>query len=406
MDRTERQKVGINRWLKAGGKATCEFPTGFGKTRVALDVIDLLVHKNPDIFVLIIVPTEILKEQWLEKVVERCLLTNCQIEIINSAIKKGWNCDLLIIDECHTMVSTTFSRIFDVVSYKLILCLTGTLERLDGKEEIIKKYAPVCDKITVDEAEQNGWVSPFMEYVVMINTDLTEYNELNRKFNAYFCYFSWDFQTAMSCVRDVAFRRRWCKENNLNFKEATAMSYDWMRCLRLRKQFVQSHPKKLEIAKKIIEARKDKKILTFSATIADAEKFGTGLVLHSKQSKKQNEQILEKFKEMNSGILHSSKACDVGVDIPNLEVGIILSVDSSKIRKGQRVGRIIRFAPGKKAELFTLIIAGTQEFGWWRNSKTSSNYMIINEDQLDDVLTGKKITSRKIDNDINKNFRF
>jgi hypothetical protein len=30
--------------------------------------------------------------------------------------------------------------------------------------------------------------------------------------------------------------------------------------------------------------------------------------------------------------------------------------------------------------------------------------MIINEDQLDDVLTGKEITSRKIDNDINKNF--
>jgi superfamily II DNA or RNA helicase len=49
--------------LKAGGKATCEFPTGFGKTRVALDIIDLLVHKNSDIFVLIIVPTEILKEQ-------------------------------------------------------------------------------------------------------------------------------------------------------------------------------------------------------------------------------------------------------------------------------------------------------------------------------------------------------
>lgn len=33
------------------------------KTRVALDIIDLLVEKNPDIFVLIVVPTEILKEQ-------------------------------------------------------------------------------------------------------------------------------------------------------------------------------------------------------------------------------------------------------------------------------------------------------------------------------------------------------
>lgn len=54
------------------------------------------------------------------------------------------------------MASASFSRIFDVVEYKLILCLTGTLERLDGKEELIKKYAPVCDKITVDEAEKNG----------------------------------------------------------------------------------------------------------------------------------------------------------------------------------------------------------------------------------------------------------
>lgn len=60
----------------------------------------------------------------------------------------------------------------------------------------------------------------------MIKTDLTEYNELNRKFNAYFSFFNWDFQIAMKCVQDVFFRRRWCKENNVNFKEASAMSYD------------------------------------------------------------------------------------------------------------------------------------------------------------------------------------
>lgn len=163
------------------------------KTRVALDIIDLLVEKNPDIFVLIVVPTEILKEQWLEKVIERNRLGNCQIEIINSVIKKQWECDLLIQDECHLFVAQSFSKVFECVKYKLILCLTGTLERLDGKEEILKKYAPVCDKITMDEAVKNGWVSPFTEYVVMIKTDLTEYNELNRKFNAYFSYFGWKF---------------------------------------------------------------------------------------------------------------------------------------------------------------------------------------------------------------------
>ena len=163
MDRTERQKLGIKRWLNTGGCASCVFPTGFGKTRVALDIIDLLVEKNPDIFVLIVVPTEILKEQWLEKVIERNRLGNCQIEIINSVIKKQWECDLLIEDEVHLFASPSFSTIFNVVKYKLILCLTGTLERLDGKEELIKKYAPVCDKITMDEAVKNGWVSPFTD---------------------------------------------------------------------------------------------------------------------------------------------------------------------------------------------------------------------------------------------------
>jgi superfamily II DNA or RNA helicase len=53
-------------------------------------------------------------------------------------------------------VSEIFKKIFEVVSYKMILCLTGTLERLDGKEILIKKYAPVCDTITLEEASKNG----------------------------------------------------------------------------------------------------------------------------------------------------------------------------------------------------------------------------------------------------------
>lgn len=54
------------------------------------------------------------------------------------------------------MASTLFSTVYEKVKYKLVLALTATLERLDGKEEIIKKYAPVCDIITIDEAEKKG----------------------------------------------------------------------------------------------------------------------------------------------------------------------------------------------------------------------------------------------------------
>lgn len=134
-----------------------------------------------------------------------------------------------------------------------------------------------------------------------------------------------------------------------------------MQALRKRKSFVQSHPKKFEVAEKILNFRKDKKCVTFSATIKDAERFKIGYVLHSKKSKKQNKEVLDAFNKEEAGYLHSSKAVDVGVDVKGLSVGIVLSTDSSKIRKIQRSGRVCRFEPGKQAEMFTLVIRGTQE---------------------------------------------
>jgi superfamily II DNA or RNA helicase len=124
-----------------------------------------------------------------------------------------------------------------------------------------------------------------------------------------------------------------------------------------------SHPKKIEIARKILDARTNKKCITFSATIKDAEKLASKdeHVLHSKKSKKQNEAVINNFNSATTGVLHSSKAADCGVDIKGLSVGVILSTDSSKIRKNQRNGRVCRMEEGKQAEIFTLLIRGTQE---------------------------------------------
>lgn len=134
-----------------------------------------------------------------------------------------------------------------------------------------------------------------------------------------------------------------------------------MRSLQKRKVFIASHPKKIEICKKILQKRGDKKIITFSSTIADANKIGCDYILHSKQKKKENLEILKKFNEASSGSIASSKALNTGVDVKGLSVGIIMDVNSSKIKAGQQLGRVCRFEPGKTAEVFTLIIKNTQE---------------------------------------------
>lgn len=406
ISRTDRQKQSITKWIRSGGKGTVEACTGFGKSRITLMLIVSLLKSNSKASVLIVVPTEFLKEQWIDQLIEWDLIDNCKVEIINTVIRSEWICDLLVIDEVHLTASDTFRKVFEVVQYSMILCLTATLQRLDGKEVLIKQYAPVCDSITLSEAQREGWVSPIKEYVVLLDVDLTEYKAWDQKFNGYFAYFNWDFNIAMRCSTDWKFRNTYAKQMGLSPKDVLGMAMNWMRCMRKRKEFVMSHPKKLEVCKQILNARKDKKCITFSATIKDSEQLGVGQVLHSKQSKKKNAEIIKEFNEAESGVLCTSKAADQGVDIKGLSVGIIMSIDSSKIRKTQRTGRIIRFEEGKTAELFTLVIRGTQEWRWFQNSNTSKNAIVLSEDQLKLVLSGEELITRQRDQFEDTEFRF
>lgn len=405
MDRTTRQKLAIKRWSQNNGCATLILPTGFGKTRIALTISQLLTQKNPDFKILVVVPTDNLKNQWLKQLIEWKLLKNVTVEIINTAIKKVQHFDLLICDEAHRYASDSFSKLFDVIYYKMILCLTGTLERLDGKEELIKTHAPVCDAVTRDEAIENGWLADFKNYLVMIDVDLKEYKQWDQVFNQCFSVLNFDFNLGMKLMKDAVFRRKYAKQIKMEYNILTGVVMKWMKAMRKRKEFVLSHPKKIEITKKILNARKDKKSITFCNTIKDAESIKMGYVLHSKQKKKENEAILEKFAKDSCGVINSSKALNTGTDIPGLSVGIMLANTSSKITKQQSIGRCIRKEGDKIAEFFTLVIKGTQDVKWAINSSVT-DYITITEEQLQDVLDGKEISTRKRNYNVDLENRF
>lgn len=403
--RDERQKECLVKWLKAKGAATIVACTGFGKTRIALNLIAAFTKRNSDASSLVIVPTDALKEQWIDHLEEWGLLDNTRVEIINTAIKFDWTCDLLILDEIHLMAADTFCKVFERVSYKNILGLTATFERLDGKEVLISKYAPVCDTIPIELAEANGWVSPHREYLVLLDVDLSEYNELCKTFNQCFAYFDFDFETAMECATDIIKCRIYAKKLGLDANTVMGVAQKWNRAMRKRKEFIYNHPKKMEVAKKILEARKDKKGITFSSTIKQAESFKNGWVMHSKKKKKENKATIAAFDAADSGFLHTSKAADQGLDCKGVNLEIILHTDSSKTRKIQRIGRAIRFEEGKTSEIFTLVLKGTQEVNWFNNSNTSK-VITINEDQLDKVLNNEPIETREREVVVNTKFRF
>lgn len=73
-----------------------------------------------------------------------------------------------------------------------------------------------------------------------------------------------------------------------------------------------------------------------------------------------------------------------------MSVAIILGLDSSKIRKTQRIGRVARKEGDKKAEIFTLVLDQTVETEWFKKSNNSTSVITIDEKGLDDVLAGRE----------------
>lgn len=401
--RDERQKEGVIKWIKSGCKATLEYPTGTGKTITAIKAIKQLLKKYPNFRTLVVVPTETLQEQWKKELAKFDILFNADVQIINTVIKHKWECDILVIDEIHRTGADEFSKVFTKVSYRCIIGLTATLERLDEKHTIIEKYCPVCDTITLAEALANKWVSDYTEYKVVLDVDdIDKYKEMNKEFQEHFSFFGFDFDLAMSMLGKEGFKRRLALRDKLcpngsasdkaeMLKQITYHSTAMSRALQARKKFINTHPDKIRLTQEIIKHRPNAKIITFSATVEIAESIGIGHVYSGKDSKKKGRMTIEEFSNVETGVLNTVKKADEGLDVKGLSIAIILGMDSSPTRSTQRKGRVIRKEGDKHAEIFTFVINNTVESQWFEKShKNDVNYITIGEKGLMQVLNGQE----------------
>jgi superfamily II DNA or RNA helicase len=175
--------------------------------------------------------------------------------------------------------------------------------------------------------------------------------------------------------------------------------------MQARKKYINNHPKKIELANLILEHRADKKCITFSNTIAMAERIGYGKVYSGKDSVKKGRVKLEEFIGQPTGVINSIRRLTEGFNDPTISVAVVLGFDSSKTRKTQSIGRVIRAFEGKKAEVFNLVLKGTVEETWFANSNTNANYITIDEENLINVLNHTEFTKKK--NKVTKmKFRF
>jgi len=88
-----------------------------------------------------------------------------------------------------------------------------------------------------------------------------------------------------------------------------------------------------------------------------------------KTSSKERSEILDRFRSGVYRAVVTSKVLDEGIDVPEADVGVILSGTGSGRAFIQRLGRILRKREGKEAILYEIISAETSEINTAKRRK-------------------------------------
>ena len=422
---------------KGNNSGILEYATGFGKTFVSMIIWKKLLKKWTNCVTIVVVPTTNLKDQWEGLIKEEKL--NAKVYVINTIVlgHKKYECDFLILDECHLFPKgIVFSKVFTKIKYKLLLGLTATLtEELKLK---LKPYAQVVDVITQKEAKDNNWISDYIEYNIaaeLTDEDKEVYTSLNKQFNKYFSYFSFDFKLAMKCRGKIE-SANYADQMGWDPKLVAFYANRWGYFMKERKEWLYNTQCKIDLTVDIIN-KFNVKTIVFSETQvfanAVAKKLGNKAVAYhsylntelrsngktvgylvkegkttvckdiddnrisfSVLSKKYPKLVkFGKTKLLKEALLKFSdnrykvntictaKKLNQGTDIPDVELGIMGARTTSSSDSTQESGRICRKhqrkdGTWKRGVIVNVYVPKTQDERWLKAAQKNPDVIWIN----------------------------
>jgi superfamily II DNA or RNA helicase len=125
---------------------------------------------------------------------------------------------------------------------------------------------------------------------------------------------------------------------------------------------------KIEELREILSENKGRKTIIFTQhnklVYNISDQFLIPFITY-KSSKAERQDALQGFKDGRYTALVTSKVLDEGVDVPDAEIGIIVSGTGSSREFIQRLGRLLRPKPysNTKAKLIEIVSSGTREMG-------------------------------------------
>ena len=361
------QRQAFDAWRVAMFRGVAALPTGSGKTILAVMAAAYL--KRPAIF---LVPTIDLLGQWVgvlehffgrpvgmlgggERDIRELTVSTYDSAVLNMEFI-GNRFALLVADECHHLPGpeTRLAAAMSIAPFRL--GLSATPELPDDRAKVLEDLlGPVVCQVNIDELEGKV-LSPYVtrQIPVPLDDDEAAAYEENRKIYVNFL-----------------------RANQLNFR----FQSEWGRflglCARLpegrkvfrafleQRRIARGGEAKIRKVWELVGEHAGARSIIFTAdnetAYAIGRRFGWPVITHRTKPGERKE-FLARFREGVYTVLVTSKVLNEGVDVPAVAVGIILSGSGSVREHVQRLGRILRPAPGKEqAVLYELVSSGTSE---------------------------------------------
>lgn len=366
------QRAALSAWRDAGYRGIVEVVTGGGKTVFAELCIAEMAAQHENLRVVVIVPTLALVDQWYICLREELNLPEeaiatwsgrsrprngiplVNLMVVNTArsaapyvAEHHSGPAMLIVDECHRAGSPRNAEALRGV-YVATLGMSATPEREydSGFESwMVPAIGKIAYRYDLNEAGEDGILSPFDLVNVEIDLLADEANQYRR------------LTTQLARLR-----------TQTQDEESVACLEQ---LLRRRSRIAALATARIPVTVSIIERHRGVRSMIFHEDIAAAERIRTVLyerghsvtIYHSRLSTSVRRDNLRLYRKGVFDVLVSCRALDEGINIPETQVAVVASGSASLRQRVQRLGRVLRPAPGKDAALVYTLFATPPEAG-------------------------------------------
>lgn len=328
-----------------------QLPTGTGKSRIALEKVKSLKCRT----LLIVINRIVHKKNWVDEIHKWWPNCNLTVTFVTYASfpKAADSYDCVIFDEAHHLSYRCRDALHDFNIKYSILC-SATISN-EMRDSIIENFDnPIFyEKSLRDIIDESILPDPriILMPLQLGNLYPTEYIIKNKsaKGSPIKCSFvnRWPYLkqknrpviiecTPRQYYYDLSQQIEWLKKMAIGYRRE-AFKNRWLQFCGERLKWLSRQKEKTVL--KILEALKDKRILTLCSDIDQTSTLGEHCI---------NSKNVESFKildDFNAGRVNHITACNMlneGLNLVNCQIGIYVNLNSSRAIVVQRLGRLLR----------------------------------------------------------------